>query len=130
MAFESEHVLVSETALAVRDRIRKICSELPEAEEKIDGFGHTTFRVRDKSFVMMGEGEKGWGGNCNIKSDKETQQVLIQKGPYIRAPYIGQHGWVQVANKEIRDWDEFRELIIEAYLRAAPKKLVQSYHQR
>ncbi|WP_123040570.1 MmcQ/YjbR family DNA-binding protein [Cohnella candidum] len=130
MAFESEHVLVSETAFAVRDRIREICAGLPEAEEKIDGFGHTTFRVRDKSFVMMGEGEKGWGGNCNIKSDKETQQVLIQKGPYIRAPYIGQHGWVQVANKEIRDWDEFRELIIEAYLRAAPKKLVQAYHQQ
>jgi hypothetical protein len=130
MAFESEHVLVSETALAVRDRIREICRGLPEAEEKIDGFGHTTFRVRDKSFVMMGEGEKGWGGNCCIKSDKETQQVLIQKGPYVRAPYIGQHGWVLVKNEDIVDWDEFRELIVEAFLRAAPKRLVQAFHQR
>ncbi|MBW5448057.1 MmcQ/YjbR family DNA-binding protein [Cohnella sp. CFH 77786] len=129
MAYESEHVLVSETALAVRDRIREICAGLPEAVEKIDGFGHTTFRVRDKSFVMMSEGEKGWGGNCCIKSDKETQQFLIQKGPYIRAPYIGQHGWVLVENMDIADWDEFRELVIEAYLRTAPKRLVQAYRQ-
>lgn len=127
MAYESEHVLVSEMALGVRDRIREICAGLPGAEEKIDGFGHTVFHVRNKSFVMMGEGERGWGGNCNIKSDKETQQMLVQKGPYIRAPYIGQHGWVYVQNAEIKDWEEFRELIVEAYLRSAPKKLVQAY---
>jgi|GEM_PF-802488 len=130
MAFESEHVLVSETALGVRDRIRDICADLPEAEEKIDGFGHTTFRVRNKSFVMMGEGERGWGGNCFIKSDKETQQMLVQQGPYIRAPYIGQHGWVSVNNAEIENWEEFRTLIVEAYLRMAPKKLVQAYRDR
>lgn len=130
MAYESEHVLVSETALAVRDRIRRICAELPEAVEKIDGFGHTTFRVKDKSFVMMGEGEKGGGGNCFFKSDKETQQLLVQKGPYIRAPYIGQHGWVLIRNGEIADWDEFDNLIKEAYLRAAPKRLVQQYLNR
>lgn len=127
MAYESEHVLVSETALGVRDRIRDICAGLPEAGEKIDGFGHTTFHVRNKSFVMMGEGERGWGGNCSIKCVKETQQLLIQKGPYVRAPYIGQHGWVFVKNVDIADWDEFRELIVEGYLHSAPKKLVQAY---
>lgn len=130
MAFESEHVLVSEMAFAVRDRIRGICSSLPETEEKIDGFGHTTFRVRDKSFVTMAEGEKGGGGRCFLKSDKETQQLLIQKGPYVRAPYIGQHGWVKIECKDIADWEEFRELVVEAYLRTAPKKLVQAYHNR
>ena len=127
MAYESEHVLVSEIALGVRDRIRRICAGLPEAEEHIDGFGHTAFRVRGKSFVMMGEGERGWGGNCCIKCDKETQQLLVQNGPYVRAPYLGQHGWVLVKNADIEDWDEFGELVVEAYLRSAPKKLVQAY---
>jgi predicted DNA-binding protein (MmcQ/YjbR family) len=128
MAFESEHVLVSETAFAVRDRIRGICAGLPEAEEKIDGFGHTVFKVRDKSFVLMAEGEKANdGGRLSLKCDKETQQLLIDKGPYIRAPYIGQHGWVLIACKDIADWEEFGELIVEGYLRAAPKKLVQAY---
>lgn len=127
MAYENEHVLVSETALAVRDRVRAICAELPETQEIIDGFGHTVFRVRNKSFVMMSEGERGWGGNCFIKSDKETQQMLIQQGPYVRAPYIGQHGWVLIKNAEIEDGEEFRTLIVEAYLRTAPKKLVRAY---
>lgn len=130
MAYENEHVLVSETALAVRDRIRAICTELPESEEIVDGFGHTAFRVRNKSFVMMSEGERGWGGNCFIKSDKETQQMLIQQGPYVRAPYIGQHGWVLIKNAEIEDVEEFRQLIVEAYMRTAPKKLVQAYRDR
>jgi hypothetical protein len=127
MAYESEHVLVSETALAARDRIRVISRKLPEAEEKIDGFGHTTFKVRDKSFVMMGEGEKGEGGSLSFKSDKETQQLLIQKGPYYRTAFIGQHGWVSIHCKEIKDWEELSELIVEAYLRAAPKRLAAGY---
>jgi len=130
MAFEKEHILVSETALGVRDRVRAICAELPETEEILDGFGHTVFRVRKKSFVMMSEGEQGGGGNCFIKSDKETQQLLIQQGPYVRAPYIGQHGWVLIKNAEIADFEEFRTLVVEAYLRTAPKKIVQTYRDR
>lgn len=127
MAYESEHVLVSEGAFRVRDHIREVCAKLPEAAEKIDGFGHTVFHVRDKSFVTMAEGEKADGGRLFIKSDKETQQLLIEKGPYIKAPYIGQHGWVFVRCPEIEDWNELDELIVEGYLRSAPKKLVQAY---
>jgi predicted DNA-binding protein (MmcQ/YjbR family) len=129
MAFENEHVLVSKTALAVRDRIRGICAELPEAVEKIDGFGHTVYKVRDKSFVMMAEGLQADGGRCFLKTDKETQQTLVEKGPYIRAPYIGQHGWVKIDCRDIADWEEFRELVVEGYLRAAPKKLASAYHR-
>lgn len=130
MAFENEHILVSDTALAVRDRLRELCAALPEAAEKIDGFGHTVFHVRGKSFVMMGEGEKGLGGRSFIKSDKETQQLLVQQGPYTRAPYLGKHGWVLVEHKHIEDWEEFLQIVVEGYLRAAPKKLVQAYLNR
>jgi hypothetical protein len=37
--------------------LRQVCTRLPEVEEHIDGFGHTTFRVRKKSFVIAGMGE-------------------------------------------------------------------------
>lgn len=130
MAFENEHVLVSETALRVRDRIREITADLPEVEEKLDGFGHTVFKVRNKSFVIMSEGERGWGGNCFLKSDKETQQLLIAQGPFKRAPYLGQHGWVQIHNADIDNWEQLRDLVVEGYLRSAPKKLAQAYMQR
>jgi len=126
-SFIDEHKLVSELAFAVRDRVREICRSLPGAEEKIDGMGHTVFKVRAKSFVILSEGVQGGGGRCFIKCDKETQQLLIHKGPYVRAPYIGQHGWVMIHCKDIEDWDEFDELVKEAYLRSAPKKLVEAY---
>lgn len=129
MAFENEHVLVSETALAVRDRIREFVADLPDVEEKLDGFGHTVFKVRKKSFVIMSEGERGWGGNCFLKSDKETQHLLIAQGPFRRAPYLGQHGWVQIDHADIDNWEQLRELVVEGYLRSAPKKLAQAYMQ-
>jgi hypothetical protein len=125
VAFESEHILVSDTALAVRERIRAIADGLPEAREHIDGFGHTVFKARNKSFVLMTEGIAADGGRLMIKCDRETQRMLIDKGPYVRAPYIGQHGWVKIDCRDIEDWDELEELIVEGYLRAAPKTLAR-----
>ncbi|MDB5083202.1 MAG: phosphoribosylglycinamide formyltransferase, partial [Bacilli bacterium] len=34
------------------------------------------------------------------------------------------HGWVSTNKDEPLDWDELSELLMEAYLRAAPKRLV------
>ncbi|SDO02616.1 hypothetical protein SAMN04487897_107120 [Paenibacillus sp. yr247] len=49
------HQFVTVKGLELLSKVRTFCSELPEVEEKVDGFGHTTFRVKDKPFVMMGE---------------------------------------------------------------------------
>lgn len=102
-------------------------SKLPEYEEKIDGFGHFTVHVKGKSFLIMGEGEDGQLPGMSIKADKETQQLLISQGKFTRTPYIGQHGWVSIKADQITDWEEVGQLITEAYLRQAPKKLVQAY---
>ncbi|MEQ4484938.1 MmcQ/YjbR family DNA-binding protein [Cohnella silvisoli] len=110
-------------------KARGTFSKLPEVEEKIDGFGHSIAQVRGKTFLMMGEGEGEAGPGMSIKTDKETQQLLVAKGGYYKTPYIGQHGWVSVKASQIRDWDEVSQLIIEAYLRQAPKKLSQLYLQ-
>ena len=37
--------------------LRNACKTLPGVDEKIDGFGHTTFSVKGKSFVIAGMGE-------------------------------------------------------------------------
>ena len=102
--------------------LREVCASLPEVQEVVDGFGHTTFKVRRKSFVIAGMGEDG--GAISIKSDPTTQAYLIRQGPYYRTPYIGQHGWVSVADPLRHDWDGIRELIVDAYRLAAPKRLV------
>jgi hypothetical protein len=56
----------------------------------------------------------------SFKSDKETQHILIERGPYFKTPNIGQHGWVSIRCVEIGDWDGLSELIVEAYLHTTP----------
>ncbi|MGM0881453.1 MAG: hypothetical protein ACQEXQ_10510 [Bacillota bacterium] len=64
------------------ENVRRICSSLLEVEEIIDGFGHTTFKVKGKSFIMMGENEVGAG--LSFKSDRENQEILLQQGRFIK----------------------------------------------
>lgn len=108
------------------EKLRTICLAMPDAVEVIDGFGHNTFKVNGKSFVISGEGEKGF--SLSFKSDRETQALLLQKGYFYKTPYIGQHGWVSILNPAEENWDELTDLIQEAYLRAAPKRLVKTWN--
>ncbi|MFY0805005.1 MmcQ/YjbR family DNA-binding protein [Peribacillus frigoritolerans] len=108
---------------AMLDNVRNICLALPEADEHIDGFGHNTFKINGKSFVISGESEKGF--SLSFKSDRETQELLLQKEKYLKTPYIGRHGWVSIQNPDREDWDELTYLIQEGYLRAAPKRMVK-----
>lgn len=101
--------------------LREACAPLPQVTEVVDGFGHTTFKVGKKSFVIAGMSEAT--GVISIKSDPINQAHLVRQGPYYRTPYIGQHGWVSVADPLAHDWDEIRELIVDAYRSVAPKKL-------
>lgn len=107
------------------ENMRKICLAMPEAVELIDGFGHNTFKINGKSFVIAGESELGF--SLSFKSDRETQALLLQKEHFYKTPYIGHHGWVSIQNPAEEDWDELTDLIQEAYLRAAPKRLVKKW---
>lgn len=106
----------------ILEHARNICLALPEAMEHIDGFGHTTFQVNGKSFVRLSERT-----GLSFKSDLETKEWLLQKEQFLKTPYIGRHGWVSIQSPSDEDWAELKELIQEAYLRAAPKRLVKEW---
>ena len=108
---------------ALLEALRQACAGLPEVTETIDGFGHTTFKVRGKSFVIAGMGEEG--GDVAIKADHASQAALIRRGPWFRTPYIGQHGWVSITDPLSGDWSEVELLIEDGYRLAAPKRLVK-----
>ncbi|TDL87676.1 MmcQ/YjbR family DNA-binding protein [Vibrio vulnificus] len=112
---------------AMLDNVRNICLALPEAVEHIDGFGHNTFKINGKSFVISGESEKGF--SLSFKSNRETQELLLQKEKYFKTPYIGRHGWVSIQNPDREDWIELTYLIQEGYLRAAPKRMVKKWNE-
>lgn len=107
------------------EQVRKICSRFPVVEEKIDAFGHLSFRVKDKPFIMMGEDADYTG--LSIKTSKTTQEVLLESKPevYSKTAYIGQHGWVSTKDAQGIDWSELEQLIEEAYLRTAPKSVLK-----
>ncbi|TCP28837.1 hypothetical protein EV207_11573 [Scopulibacillus darangshiensis] len=120
--------MTSQTKADMLKNARTICLALPEAAEHIDGFGHAAFQINGKSFVRLGESEEGT--TLSFKSDQETQVLLLQKEQFFKTPYIGRHGWVSIRNPRNEDWEELTELIQEAYLRAAPKRMVKEWTQQ
>lgn len=125
----AEHVL-SEAGVALLEQLRRLIEELPEVDVHIDGFGHRSFRIKDKPFMIMGENEGGGKLGFSVKATHEMQEILLQQGRYTKTPYIGQHGWVSVKDVETVDWDEVRQLLTEAYLRVAPKRLTKALLQK
>ncbi|ARU62133.1 phosphoribosylglycinamide formyltransferase [Tumebacillus avium] len=117
----SEKQVTSERGLTLLGQVREIAMRLPEVIEAVDKFGHTSFRVNDKPFVMMGEGDGET--SLSLKVLKETQEVLLQRGGFTKTHYIGHHGWVTLDTEVAPDWNEIGELITEGYLRSAPKRL-------
>jgi predicted DNA-binding protein (MmcQ/YjbR family) len=111
----------SEQGLKLEAKVRDICMDFPEVTEGVDKFGHTSFRIKDKPFVMLGE----YAGNISmsIKTLMETQELLIQSGLFKKSPYIGRHGWSSVVNISAIDWAEMKDLLLEGFLRSAPKSI-------
>lgn len=121
-----EKQVTSEQGLAMLAKVREICARLPEVTEAVDKFGHTSFRVKDKPFIMMGESEKNVpGASLSIKTLPTTQELLLQQEGYTKTPYIGQHGWTSFPPVDALDWAEVEGYIFEGYLRTAPKSLAK-----
>ncbi len=109
-------------------QLRKICFALPEAHE-VEAWGEPTFRVKNKLFAMHassdthhGDGREGvW-----IKSAHVTQDMLVRAQPkrYFVPPYVGKSGWVGAYIDRGADWEIVADLLRDAYLLTAPKKLV------
>jgi hypothetical protein len=104
---------------------RAIALALPETEER-ETWGHPTFRVRDKMFAAMATD----GRSASIKATKEAQAALVGSEPEVFSipAYVGHHGWVGVTLGKV-DPDELRELITEAWLMTAPKRLARELEE-
>ncbi|WP_282173301.1 MmcQ/YjbR family DNA-binding protein [Cytobacillus firmus] len=118
--------LKSQKSIEILTKVREISIGFPEAAEHIDKFGHTSFRIKDKPFVILGENEEGIP-SIAMKTSKETQEFLLQEGSrFFKTPYIGQHGWTSIQGDHALEWAEVEGLIKEAYLRTAPKSILKS----
>ncbi|MEN3284199.1 MAG: hypothetical protein V7607_5339 [Solirubrobacteraceae bacterium] len=105
--------------------LRRIALALPEAEER-ETWGHPTFRVRNRMFATMATD----GRSASIKATKDAQAALVGSEPatFSIPAYVGQHGWVGVVLAKV-DPEELRELITEAWLMTAPKRLARELEE-
>lgn len=115
----------SQAGQNIISKVRNITSSFPEVEEHIDKFGHLSFRIKDKPFVIIGESDNEIP-SLSIKTLKTTQSILITQGDrFFKSPYIGQHGWTSLHTSVEWNWNEIADLIKEAFLQTAPKKVLK-----
>ena len=111
------------------ERLQKICLALPEAHEQL-AWNEPTFRVKNKMFAMYANANNHHGGGRHavwVKASIENQRLLVTQHPdrLFIPPYVGPSGWIGVWLDKKPDWKAVSELITDAYLRVAPKKLAE-----
>ena len=75
--------------------LRELALGLPGAQER-ETWGHPTFRVRDKIFASMHEGDDG--AIATVKASPEEQTVLVIADPVTFGPasHVGRYGWTTI----------------------------------
>ena len=107
------------------EEVRAWVLALPGGREvMVESWGHPTLRCGDK-IVATGAPD---APTMSVKASKGDQAELVAGAPetYAVAPYVGRFGWVQVTLANA-DPQELRQVVIEAWRRTAPKKLVRAY---
>lgn len=109
------------------ERLRAVCLALPQAHE-VEAWGEPTFRVKNKIFAMYAASENHHGaGRPSVwcKSTHLIQDLLIHedRARYFSPPYVGPKGWVGIRLDKRPNWTTVAELVRDAYLLTAPKRL-------
>ncbi len=106
----------------VTARLRAICLDLPDAQEK-EAWGDPTWRIRNRIFAM----EKRGDGRISVwcKAAEGGQDVLVSAAPerFFVPPYVGHKGWVGARLDASPDWEEVTAVIRQSYRLIAPKRL-------
>lgn len=100
--------------------LRSLCTRLPGAEEYVM-VHHPAFRVGKKPFLIAGMNEHERGATLSVNLGREAQDALLEDGRFTRTPYIGQHGWVTIAQADVAA-RELSELVRDSYRRVATRK--------
>lgn len=109
------------------DRLRIVCLALPEAHE-VEAWSEPTFRVKNKIFAMYAASDTHHGAGRPavwVKSTHLIQDMLIHEDSdrYFAPPYVGPKGWLGIRLDRRPNWKTIGELIRDAYLLTAPKRI-------
>jgi len=110
------------------ERLRQVCTALPEVTERLS-HGAPTWFVRNKTvFVTL------WAQGhhfdqfphlwCAAGPGVQEELVAAEPERFFRPPYVGGRGWLGVRLDDEVDWDAIAGLCEDAYRAVAPKRLV------
>ena len=102
------------------DELAALCAELPGSEQYVM-VHHPAFRVAKKPFAVVGMRKDGGDATVAVNLGREEQVTLLADPRFERTPYIGQHGWVTIARRELGA-AELRALIVDSWRRVAGKR--------
>jgi hypothetical protein len=124
--------------MATWDDVRRLALSLPETDERTS-HGHAQWRVREKGFVwerplrrsdLEALGDQAPDGPILGARVEHliAKEALLADNPrvYFTTPHFDGYPAVLVRLEEISE-DELRELVIEAWLCRAPKRLATDY---
>ena len=107
------------------ERVRRICSVLPETTERLS-HGEPTFFVNNRVFVMFAGNHHNDGHIAVwLPVSSGFQTALLETDPetYFKPPYVGTRGWIGIELDRINDKD-LTFHIQTAWELIAPKRLV------
>lgn len=107
------------------ERVRHICSALPETSEKLS-HGEPTFFVHKKVFVMFADNHHDDGRIAvwlPVPPGLQTELIASEPQTYFRPPYVGVRGWIGIELAHISD-EDLRFHIEVAWELIAPKRLL------
>jgi len=105
-------------------RVRTICSALPDVTEKLS-HGEPTFFAHKKVFAMFSNNHHNDGHVAVVvPAPPGVQSMLIETSPdkFYRPPYVGHKGWVGIEVKHVTD-EELSFHLREAWKLIAPPKM-------
>ena len=111
--------------MSTLDEVRCICDGLPECV--VEGAQHHKLSVRGKTIGWHTVDHHGDGRiSLTVRAAKNENATLVAADPerFFLPPYVARHGYVGIhLDLADVDWDEVRELVVDAYRLVAPKRL-------
>jgi hypothetical protein len=117
----------------VEERLRAICTALPEVTERPSHSAPTWFVRGKRSFVQLwAQGHHDdefphlW---CAAPPGAQEELVTAEPERFFRPPYVGGRGWLGVRLDVDVDWDELAGICEDAYRAVAPARLIEQLDQ-
>ena len=105
------------------DQVSDLALRLPEVE-RTTSYGTPSFKVRRRMLARLRED----GETLVVRVDPLEREALLADptGAYFITPHYGDYDYVLV-RLALADPKEIRELLVEAWLREAPRRLVAEH---